>query len=90
MAKVNETYRLPSDEKNWIDVIITNVTAEDTVDYTVTETVVNEENLGEGEDGSTVGTTASSVDLTAITNHRLYDENGVSDTDPTDGPDPAE
>ena len=46
-------------------------------------------NQTEGEAGSTVGTTASAVDLTVITNHRLYDENGVSDTDPTDGPDPS-
>ena len=90
MAKVNETYRLPSDEKNWVDVNITSVTGEDTVDYTITETVVDEVSIGEGESGSTVGTTASAVDLTLVTNHRLYDENGVSDTDPTDGPDSAE
>ena len=89
MAKVNETYRLPSDEKNWVDVNITSVTDQDTVDYTISETVVNEVSIAEGESGSTVGTTASAVDLTVVTNHRLYDENGVSDTDPTDGPDPS-
>lgn len=87
MAKVNEVYRLPSDEKNWVDVIITSVTGEDTVDYTITETVVDEVNIAEGESGSTVGTTASAVDLTTITNHRLYNDSGVSDTDPTDAPD---
>ena len=81
MAKVNETYRLPSDEKNWVDVNITSVTAQDIVDYTITETVVDEVSIAEGESGSTVGTTASAVDLTVVTNHRLYDENGLTDTE---------
>tara|TARA_R110000751_G_scaffold277900_1_gene379598 strand:- start:208 stop:462 length:255 start_codon:yes stop_codon:yes gene_type:complete len=81
MAKVNEVYRLPSDDKNWVDVSITSVTGQDTVDYIITETIVNEVNIAEGESGSTVGTTVSAVDLTTVTNTRLYDENGVTDTE---------
>ena len=72
MAKVNEVYRVYTNDTSWKDINITNVTDQDTVDYTISESVdLSEEKVGDLGHG---------LDLTSVTNDRLYDENGVSDT----------
>ena len=72
MAKVNEVYRVYTDDTSWKDINITNVTDQDVVDYTISEVV----NL----DGENVGDNGNGLNLTSVTNQRLYDENGTSDT----------
>ena len=72
ISKVNECYRVYTDGESWKDINVTAVTNEDTVDYTISESV----NLDEEK----VGDLGHGLDLTSVTNDRLYDENGVSDT----------
>ncbi len=72
MAKVNEVYRVYTNDTAWKDINITAVTAEDIVNYTVSE-VVNLDGVNEGDTGT-------ELNLTTVTNERLYDENGVTDT----------
>jgi len=81
MAKVNEVYRIHTDESSWKDVTVLTVTDQDTVTYTVGEAV----NL---LDGTADGDTGGPLDLTTVTNERLYDEKGVTDTE--EAPDPVE
>jgi len=71
MAIANEVYRIHAAEGSWKDVDIDSVTGEDTVTYTVAEVV----NLA----GTEVGDTGT-VLLTTVTNERLYDKDGVTDT----------
>jgi hypothetical protein len=75
MAEVNEVYRIykgAASEDGWKDVDITSASG-DVVDFTITELV----NI----DGVAVGDTETAVDLTTALSHRLYNKDGVSDTE---------
>jgi hypothetical protein len=72
MAEVNEVYRIHTAEGSWKDVDITAASG-DVVDFTISEVV----NI----DGVAAGDTETAVDLTAATNDRLYNKDGVSDTE---------
>ena len=73
MAKVNEVYRIYTNDTSWKDIDVTAVRDEDVVDYTISESVnLSEENVGDLGHG---------LDLTSVTNQRLYNEDGVSDTE---------
>ena len=75
MAEVNEVYRIykgAASEDGWKDVDITSASG-DVVDFTITELV----NI----DGVAVGDTETAVDLTTAINYRLYNKDGVSDTE---------
>lgn len=77
MAEVNEVYRIHTAEDSWKDVDITAASG-DVVDFTISEVV----NI----DGVEVGDKETAVDLSAVDSHRLYNKDGVTDTQ--EAPDP--
>ena len=72
MAEVNEVYRIYVGEDGWKDVDITSASG-DVVDFTISEVV----NI----DGVAVGDVETAVDLAATPHDRLYDKDGVTDTE---------
>ena len=72
MAKVNECYRVYTNDTSWKDIDVTTVRDGDIVDYIISEsTNLSKENVGDLGHG---------LKLSSVTSQRLYDENGVSDT----------
>ena len=73
MAKVNEVYRIYTNDTSWKDINVTAVRDEDVVDYTISESVnLSKENVGDLGHG---------LKLSSVTSQRLYNESGVSDTE---------
>jgi hypothetical protein len=75
MAEVSEVYRIykgAASEDGWKDVDITSASG-DVVDFTISEVV----NI----DGVEVGDVETAVDLAATPHDRLYDKDGVTDTE---------
>jgi hypothetical protein len=72
MAEVNEVYRIYVGEDGWKDVDITSASG-DVVDFTISEVV----NI----DGVAVGDVETAVDLAATPHDRLYNKDGVTDTE---------
>jgi hypothetical protein len=72
MAEVNEVYRIYVGEDGWKDVDITAASG-DVVDFTISEVV--------DIDGVAVGDKETAVDLSIVTHDRLYDKDGVTDTE---------
>ena len=77
MAEVNEVNRIHTAEDSWKDVDITAASG-DVVDFTISEVV----NI----DGVEVGDKETDVDLSAVDSQRLYNKDGVTDTQ--EAPDP--
>ena len=72
MAEVNEVYRIYVGEDGWKDVDITSASG-DVVDFTISDIV----NI----DGVAVGDVETAVDLAAAPHDRLYNKDGVTDTE---------